>query len=531
MTGADQAEQLRRAGFSDAEVSQWAQGERSRLASAGFSDAEVSQWFGQPQPDVEPVRRFVRKNLDEHTLADGVTNAGAPGDAVQRMRAATHALDNGGKPDDHVQDGDFAYIGPAMADPAFRQALYRRFGIPADQVAQYEARYQEAAPAAGADAARKTRALQELGAGPTAPVDARPTRSFDDALSAGLQMSVMGLIARGRMPDRVLSQDPSMSERIASSIGQAVGDFPATVAGAVLGGAGGIETGPGAAITAGAGAFGLPAGLRATLIDAYEKGGFATWRDFWERSSGIIWQEVKGMITGAATVGAGQAAKAVLPAGAPAAARVLAPTTAEVATMTAVGKALEGEVPNAQDFADAAVLLGGMKAAGATADVAGRLRRAYVAAGTRPQDVVAQAAKDPTVLASIIDDKPAMGAPGGLEQPTPQAGAAERGASAGLEPSDAQRAVLDRISVGEPEKRSFSWDKFYTAVKDDLYPVRKITDELAAGRDLSTAEDPYRLARLTRGLAGKAEQFLDVSPFKFDTYENVGKPLRRSWSR
>lgn len=221
---------------------------------------------------------------------------------------------------------------------------------------------------------------------------------FLDALEAGLQISVSGLIARGEAPSKELSTDAPFLSRTAANVTSLVGDMPAMLAGAVLGGAGGAPTGPGAVVTATAGAFALPAGLRATLMDSYTKGDFKTFGEFWDRSSGIMWQTAKGWLTGAATGGAGNIARAALPAAAPALAQIGVPTAAEIAAMVTVGSALEGHAPAAQDFLDAAVVLGGVKG---SMSMAARLRTVYAATGKAPAEVVADAAKDPTITTDL----------------------------------------------------------------------------------------------------------------------------------
>ncbi len=85
--------------------------------------------------------------------------------------------------------------------------------------------------------------------------------------------------------------------------------------------------------------------------------------------------------------------------------------------------------------------------------------------------------------------------------------------------------VLSQVSVGAKDKRELSWDNVYTAGIDDLYPLQKIVDEMAP-KKLAVSEDPYKLARLFRGISGKFEAFVDHSPFKFKTYEDVGKSLK-----
>jgi len=93
-------------------------------------------------------------------------------------------------------------------------------------------------------------------------------------------------------------------------------------------------------------------------------------------------------------------------------------------------------------------------------------------------------------------------------------------------PSDPQKAVLERISMDPAIPRRYTWEEFYADVKDDLWPIKNLVDELRQGTALGTAEDPYRLARLTRGAFGRATQFLEYSPFEFKTLKNVGKSLK-----
>jgi hypothetical protein len=53
-----------------------------------------------------------------------------------------------------------------------------------------------------------------------------------------------------------------------------------------------------------------------------------------------------------------------------------------------------------------------------------------------------------------------------------------------------------------------------------------VVDEMAKGQRLAAGEDPYALARLFRGWSGKVDAFLRHSPFKFSSYEDVGKGLQ-----
>lgn len=85
--------------------------------------------------------------------------------------------------------------------------------------------------------------------------------------------------------------------------------------------------------------------------------------------------------------------------------------------------------------------------------------------------------------------------------------------------------IQSRISFEKNPTGGFSLSKFYTSAVDALHPVRQLRDLLAGEQPLEAKDDPYLLARLTRGSYGRADQFLELSPFKFDTLENVGKSL------
>lgn len=93
--------------------------------------------------------------------------------------------------------------------------------------------------------------------------------------------------------------------------------------------------------------------------------------------------------------------------------------------------------------------------------------------------------------------------------------------------------VLSRISVGQRIKNRLTWSEFYTSTVDDISPVARAVRKLTRGEremglsPLAVADDPYKLFRLNRGVNGKAEHFLEYSPFKFGTFENVGKSLKQ----
>ena len=86
---------------------------------------------------------------------------------------------------------------------------------------------------------------------------------------------------------------------------------------------------------------------------------------------------------------------------------------------------------------------------------------------------------------------------------------------------------MGQISVGKTEERPLNFDDLYTMTVDDLHPLQEIVKEMAGNNELLATKDPYKLARLMRGWHGKPSAFINNSPYRFKTYENVGKPLKK----
>ena len=367
----------------------------------------------------------------------------------------------------------------------------------------------------------------------------KPITDFMGALEAGFQGSITGLLARGKNPDTVLAEDAPRMSRIASSLGQLAGDVPAMVGGAIAGAGGGP-------VTATAGAFALPAGMRKVITDAYANGSAETFEEVWDRISGALIETGKGWITGAATGVAGKAA-GMLPIASPTA-KTAATIASEVTTMVTVGKALEGQVPNANDFIDAAVVIGGVKGAVKTA---GKIRDVYNRAGVKPDDMIADMEQDVTIGQDFVAEN--IEIPRAYGKVTATFESPERGlvpieeakpktvdeqikdiadelgqeAPEVMTPKAAQQKILSKISIGEhTDKEPMTFQKLYTDLVDDLNPIREAVKKAAAKGELPTDQDPYQLARLSRGTFGKANQFLEFGTFDFKTYENNGPSLK-----
>jgi hypothetical protein len=398
-----------------------------------------------------------------------------------------------------------------------------------------------------------------------------PPNEADDwfeALEAGWKMSVTGLITKGKAPDMILPEHAPMASRIASQIGTLAGDLPAMLAGSfggrILGQLGGGAIGtavPGIGNAAGAafggqvgsnaGAFALPAAIRETLMQHYEKGDIKDFGDFWERSSAVFWEASKAGFVGGLTGVAGVAAKGVLGPVASGTARALAQTGAEIATMVTVGKAIEGEVPHAQDFLDAAILIGGIHTAaritgGAADQAAGKLRNVYAKTGLKPTEVLELAKKDPTIQQDLLASNGEI--PKALEKlsekpiakPETPGHALEASIEAAkeLEPKAAPEAkgerpeAVDKIlsQVGEKtkaESKGYSSRQFYQEFVDRLDPISEAVKVLKKDpSELPADQNPYLLSRMANDYRAKAKHVIENGTIDFKTLEKNGKSFQ-----
>lgn len=169
-------------------------------------------------------------------------------------------------------------------------------------------------------------------------------------------------------------------------------------------------------------------------------------------------------------------------------------------------------------------------------ELAGKVQTAFEKSGVDPEALKVEAAKSPTVLQDLASDNRDVPKAleiaadrktisGGGEPPKPPSPPPAEPPTPGS-PEAARQAVLDRVSVGEVHRPKRTLAELYTSVVDDLYPIAEIEKKLAGGQTLETAESAYKLARLSRGSAGKAAQFLDHATFDFKTYENTGPSLK-----
>jgi hypothetical protein len=233
-----------------------------------------------------------------------------------------------------------------------------------------------------------------------------------DSIEAGFQGSATGLFVRGKLPDVVL--DPHHNkwyEKLAASATQMGSELPEMVvggaAGAAVGGAAGsavpvVGNVTGAVVGGGAGTFAVPTAIRESLMQAYESQQAVNSSDFLTRASIVLKATGKDALIGALTGGAGKAAKLATPLIGETGAKIAAPL-AELGTITVAPAALQGKLPEPEDFANAAILMVGFKAAGLATS---RLRNTYSQTGIRPEQVLADAQKDPSIAQDLVAEKP-----------------------------------------------------------------------------------------------------------------------------
>lgn len=216
-----------------------------------------------------------------------------------------------------------------------------------------------------------------------------------DAMVAGVQGTGSAMMLRGKLPDVVLDpHNSSWYEKLLSSGAAIVADAVPEIAGALGGTA---VAGP---IGGGAGAMAMPTEIRESLMKAYKNGDADSSSSFLSRA-GIVINGLTDKDVLAATAKAGAIGGLTMGAGKFAAPLGKAATLgAEVGTLAVAPAALDGRLPEMQDFADAAVLLVGMK--GAIHVASKTLPLIYSKTGVRPEQVALDAQTDPTIKEDLL---------------------------------------------------------------------------------------------------------------------------------
>lgn len=253
-----------------------------------------------------------------------------------------------------------------------------------------------------------------------------------DSFLAGVGMGASTLPVH--RPDIIQPENAGLFQKIMYGLGQTTSDLPVALFGAVAGGAAMIETGPGAVIGVGAGGMALPTAVREATLDIYRHGSVKSFGDIFSRVSSVLFKTEQAAATGAVAGPLGaKAGELAAPLGKGAETVVNAFTFATSAT--AVGAALEGRIPSADDFVTGAVLALGPAVAVHYVGklpvlnpngkaVQANLEDIYAKTGLTPEEVLNKAKTDPGIKAEMMAPR---ASDGGFVIPGLEKYAAERG--------------------------------------------------------------------------------------------------------
>lgn len=340
-----------------------------------------------------------------------------------------------------------------------------------------------------------------------------PAKSWVEALDAGWQMSVTGLLKRGQAPDVALDKNADWKMKLAAQVGQMGGDLPPFLAAGALA----SETGP---IGAGAAAFAMPAAMRKIMMDHYQKGDITTAKDFFQRAAETSWETIKAAGVGGVTAGSGAFVAPYV--------GNLAKAGVEAATNTMVGAAVEGRLPDKSDLTNAAIMVGGLHAVGYVAPKIGRI---FADTGASPEEVAQEAHNNPAFKGELLSQNPElpptqpMSPEGHLinpdfdkemaaakapeEEPTPTE--KQKAVQENPNLSDDQKGILSLIGEqGEPEKQSISdwFDEKYARILDRTAALRDMIKK--AGVEPSP-EDSAALLQQHAAVTDTVKEFIEGS--------------------
>ncbi len=360
---------------------------------------------------------------------------------------------------------------------------------------------------------------------PHEPVDSavQPVEAKDilDGLAAGWGTGFTGLFTAGQKSPIAVAENASRAVKIASMVGQFVGDIPAMAAGATAGAALGTVELPVVGTVGGAtaGAFAAPAAMRKMLTEQYEKGEISSAGDFADRVMAASWEGMKGAVTGVATEVTGGLAKGYV--------GTIGKLAAEASTMATVSSALEGHLPSQDDFINGLVMMGGFHAIGVGMP---KMFRAYERTGLKPEDVVDMAQTDPILKQEVLSVGDEL--PKSLEPLAEKEVQAETPKERALpeEPDELKKArenVAAKIGFKEETKSKWPGLKdMYQNYVDRLNPVADFRDQvIEKGETLAANEDPYKLMRMANDAPAKAKHAIEEGTLDYKTLEKNGKGL------
>lgn len=353
-------------------------------------------------------------------------------------------------------------------------------------------------------------------------IDASPkpveAEDWVDALAAGWGMGVTNLVSSGPSPI-TLPENASRAMKVAMTVGQIAGDVPAMIAGGVIGGVTGSAVGTpalpvvgtvaGGVVGAEVGANALPQALRKIMMDHYEKGDINTFSEFWDRFTGASWEAIKGGVVGGLTFGAGRYAGAASKVAGQTVSG-LTKTAAELTTMVSAGSALEGRIPDADEFLNGGIVLAGL---GGSVHVARKLRNGFSQTASRPLDILDEAAQDVQIKQQMLQSNPDLPIETGNFEVVDSlvSGAKEK-----------IQVAKDFLKEKGPKKI----DEVYKDFVNDLDPVKQIVKLSKKGEEIPAAQDPYKLMRTYKDYQGKVQRAYEFNTIDYNTGKANGDGLK-----
>lgn len=366
------------------------------------------------------------------------------------------------------------------------------------------------------------------------PIDPSPkpveAKDVWDAMAAAYGNSILQLAKTGQESPIQMTENHTAAMSMANFGASMVADSPIMFAGAL--GAGPV------------GAFGVPAALRATLIDNIRDGSFTGPADFARRATGIAWDGAKGAATGYATMAAGANVAAIGALGelgpvAKALTGTAGIRASELTAQTVVASGLEGHLPKAEDFVNGAVAIAGLHAmtggAGKALSLPDKLMNIYSETGAHPSDTIEALNNDPSLKGQAISDNPNMppeASPKEAEAaPPPTKVPPDQKVNEGYElPEDERKEVLSRIGEEPEETKESAYQKakdgsldFYVNTFDKTARIKQILD--LVGNEKLDDKNSYVLARTFADVNAKIDSVIHEGTIDPKTNDVNGEPV------
>lgn len=283
------------------------------------------------------------------------------------------------------------------------------------------------------------------------PIDTsvKPVAAEDikDAMAAAYGNSILQLFSKHEESPIEVPDNATWGQHLANTATGTLADSPVMFLGAL--GAGPV------------GAFGLPAGLRATFIDHIRNGEFTSPGDFAARATNIAWETAKGAATGYLTMATGENVQAINALAESPFVKAITGTAgryaAELSAQTTVSSALEGRLPHARDFVNGAIMTAGLHAVGAAPDgsayISRKFQNLWSNTGAHPQEVMEVANNDPHIRGQILSDNPNL-PPEAAERKIDVPSQAEQ-EKLGLKPVDSEGKVAEQPIQEQKVKPGF----------------------------------------------------------------------------